>query len=154
VFAYLPKSKFKGNLHCWNSMPPLYFASDNTHIEYFNITFKIYNSKSKPLNNLQIAFRVPNTIIHPTYSYKEHGLITRVIKETSIYNLTEPIFLGNTYGDNTYLVEHFLCLKHWNKGNIYITLSADEIETTTYCIKMNAKEDLIKSSTLNYFNIS
>lgn len=153
VFAYMPKSKFNGLIQCWNSMPPLYFASGNHHIEYFKITFRIFNSKGIPLNNLQIAFRVPNHLVHPHYSYKEQGLSMRVIKDTTIYSLSEPIFLGSSYGDDTYLVEHFLCLKDWKKGNIYISLSADEIETTTCSLKINRKEELITSNTGNYLNI-
>ena len=61
-------------------------------------------------------------------------------------SLNNPTFLGSSYGDDTYVIEHYICIHKWEKGNIYLTISADEIETTTISIKNDMKSRIVKSN--------
>ena len=145
LFAFIPKSKFAGKVSCWNSYPPLFVTEGNSQIEYLKITFCIKNTKGS-LNNVQIIFRLPNYVVNPLFSYQEQGITTKVIKETMLTSLATPIFLGSSYGDDTYIIEHYICIQKWEKGNIYLTISADEIETTTISFKNDMKSLIVKSN--------
>jgi hypothetical protein len=145
LFAFIPKSKFSGKVSCWKSNPSLFVAEANSHVEYSKITFSIKNTKGS-LNNIQLIFRLPNYIVHPEFLYNEQGISKKVIKETLLTSLNNPTFLGNSYGDDTYIIEHYICIHRWEKGNIYLTISADEIETTTISIKNDMKSKIVKSN--------
>jgi hypothetical protein len=62
--------------------------------------------------------------------------------------------LGTSYGDNEFITEHYIAFTKWNKGNIYITISADQIETTTYNFSLKNKKELIASNAFNYIKLN
>lgn len=147
LYAFKPKPKFKGKVYCWNTGKSEFPAIGDVNVEHKNITFRIHNNSGMSLSNLQVSLRVPSQLVHPYKVYSHYGLKTRNIKETYVYTLAEPTFLGSSYGDDEYLLEQSLCLHKWEKGNIYLTIWASEIETSTFKLDKLSKIDLIHSNT-------
>ena len=146
LYAFKPKPKFKGKVYCWNIRKSEFPAIGDTNVEHQNITFLIHNTSGMSLSNLQVSLRIPGQLVHPYKDYSHYGLNTRIIKETYVYTLVESTFLGNSYGDDDYLLEQSLCLQKWDKGNIYLTIWANEIETSTFKLDKRSKLELINSN--------
>ena len=149
LYAFKPKPKLKGKVNCRNTGKSEFPVIGDTSVEHKNITFKIQNTSGMSLSNLQVSLRIPSQLVHPYKVYSNYGLKTRIIKETYIYTLIEPTFLGSSYGDDSYLIEQFLCLQKWEKGNIYITISANEIQTSTFKFDKTDKIKLITSKKID-----
>ncbi|MEY5000961.1 MAG: hypothetical protein RLZZ211_997 [Bacteroidota bacterium] len=145
IIVFLPKSKFKGEIHCWNSNKPSFIAQQgNTHTQYDLISFKIINKSSTTLSKVQITCKLPISIINQI-GYEPQGISFRSVKEALYTTLKEPIILGVTQGDEEYTIEHYIAIQKWNKGNIYISISTDQISVTTFCLKQEHKKSLFSS---------
>lgn len=145
LIVFLPKSKFKGEIHCWDSNKPTFISQqDGTSIQYNLISFRIINQSKSTLSNVQITCKLPILSVNQI-GYDVQGISFRSIKEAFYTTIKDPVILGTSEGDNEYLIEHYIAIQRWNKGNIYISISADQIAVTTFCLKQINKNSLLET---------
>ena len=145
LIVFLPKSKFKGEIQCWDSNKPTFIAQqDGTSVQYNLISFRIINQSNSTLSNLQITCKLPILSVNQI-GYDVQCISFRSIKEAFYTTIKDPIILGTSEGDNEYVIEHYIAIQRWNKGNIYISISADQIAVTTFCLKQIDKKSLLET---------
>jgi hypothetical protein len=153
VIVFLPKPKFKGEVYCYNSNKPTFVAKEkDTHVQYNLISFNIVNKSQSALSNLHITFKLPSNVIN-NIGYSEQDMAVKQIKESMYITLKNPVILGSSEGDNEYKVEHYIATQRWNKGNIYISISADQIEVTTVVVKKDLASSISSFTSSNQLKI-
>lgn len=144
--------KFEGKINCWNVAKNEYVRE----LGYFNhgtfkeINFEINNYNKKVIRGLFISIRHPKNL---KSGKKTENFDIYDYKETSVLSNSKIKFLGNSNGDCTFPVSIYLKDIELNKGKIFISVSGDNIDTTTFRIDKELFEKIKSSNSTKKFSL-
>ncbi len=146
------KQKFNGTIDAWSKRVVTSKALNVPSSWYDSVKVHIINKDKDPIQNFTVSMRVPEAILHNTHDVKYFRTVR--FGESSILIFDILRFLGVGEADNFIRLQPAFLLDNWNKGNIFITISGDNISPTTFTIKLGQKEELINSSPNNKLKLS
>jgi hypothetical protein len=103
---------------------------------YNKFKFHIVNTSGVSITNFTVSFRLPRKYTHISHSNDQHYSVFK-FGETVILTSDILKFMGTESGYNDIVFEHHLNIIDWLKGNLLLTVSGDNIEPTTFSIKLD-----------------
>jgi hypothetical protein len=134
--------KFNGVIKLWTTNHP---SGEEESGHQFKLSIRIENQSSTPVNDIKIKIRTP-TLISSLFEDKNSAIKVYKHGKTIVY-LDDSFGILGTSKDNDYL-HYDLKLKFliWKEDNIWITINGSNIKTTSWCIKQEQKNVLLKST--------
>lgn len=150
-YTDLSKKKFSGIVHVKLLEKTIQPGGEGKPI-FNKLNFHIVNLCGFAVNNFTITFRFPNKIYLESSQNQQHFTHFR-FGQTVLATSDVLKFIGSESGYNDVNFEHYLNLDDWKMGHIMVTVSGDNIEPTTYCLKIEELSKLKEqklSSMLKY----
>lgn len=115
----------------------------------WQVVFEVRNQSQQPMEGLLLRFRIPSAILAKP---GDQGFRIYHSGETTIAVSDAMGFLGTEKEDRTVSFYHDLKLNEWNKGNIYVSVSAHGHAPRTFCWKRIERDKVMKKGEdkLNY----
>jgi hypothetical protein len=134
--------KFNGVINLWITNRP---RSEEEAGHPFKLSIRIENLSSTPVNDIKIKIRTPS-LISSLFEDKNSAIKVYKHGKTSIY-LDDSFGILGTSKDNDYL-HYDLKLKFliWKEDHLWLTINGSNIKTTSWCIKYEQKDTLLKST--------
>jgi hypothetical protein len=139
-YTDMSKKKFHGLIHADLLLKTIQPGGPNQP-SFSQVNFRILNLSGVSINNFTVTFRLPNKIFHEKSQNDQHLKYFK-FGETVIATSDVLKFIGTESGFCDVVFEHYINLNDWNKGNILLTLSGDNIEPTTYIFKNERLHEL------------
>ena len=144
--------KFEGKIYCWNVAENEIVRELNfNHGTFKEINFVINNYKKKVIRGLFISIRHPKNL---KYGKKTENFDIYDYKKTRVLSNSKIKFLGNSNGDCTFTASIYLKDIELNKNRkIFISVSGDNIDTTTFIIDKELFEKIKSSNSTNKISL-
>ncbi len=139
-YTDMSKKTFKGVVHIKLLEKQFQQGSEGNPI-YTQLNFHIINLCGFAINNFTVTFRFPNKIYYERSQNHQHFTYFR-FGEIVLATSDVLKFIGSESGYNDVNFEHFLNLDDWENGHFMVTVSGDNIEPTTYCLRVEELEKL------------
>jgi hypothetical protein len=132
--------KFNGVINLWITNRP---RSEVEAGHPFKLSIRIENLSSTPVNDIKIKIRTPS-LISSLFEDKNSAIKVYKHGKTSIY-LDDSFGILGTSKD---YLHYDLKLKFliWKEDHLWLTINGSNIKTTSWCIKYEQKDTLLKST--------
>ena len=136
--ADMSKKRFKGIVTASLLKEQMQPGGEGNTI-YNKIKFHIVNTSGVSITNFTVSFRLPQKYTYISHRNDQHYSVFK-FGETVILTSDILKFMGTESGYNDIVFEHHLNITDWLKGNLLLTVSGDNIEPTTFSIKLGEIE--------------
>ena len=122
-------------------------AENNAQVKLF--AFEICNMCNEALNEFIVSIRLPDRNYYQSnQNLQNHRYFS--FGESIIAQNDTLKYLGISKDDNYIRIEHYLKnIDNWNKGNIAVTISANNFTPKTFIIKPSEKQKILNSNNNN-----